>query len=693
MKFRDWYELGYDSLTPVSPPGSDVPDAGKSPANKYADGWGPRKNWNRISVEADDTDAWEAWGGNLGLVNDGRFFVLDVDVYDEATANRIEARAREMLGDAPRRVGQWPKRALLYGASEKLPALNHAFGGGKDRIETTSLGKHIVVQGTHPGTGKPYEWDRPLPQREDLPHVTRDRVIAFFERMGRELGGKTASASQEERALKEPEELTGDHDLIREAVKRTPNPESNGYDDYITMGQAIRGAFGPGHEEDAFDVWDEWASRWEGGYDPDAVRRHWDTMKPSRSLGAMYVLDRAGGDMAAKHFFQPYTSGLSDLAEDMFGEQPSTSGRMALHILSDDEIQSRPDPEWLIENFLPEAGFNILYGDPGTKKSFVALDMALHIATGAGDWHGEPVKNRSGGAVLYIAGEGEGDFKLRLNAWKAKHYLPGHTIPKDRFGVVFAALDFRSREDIDRLKAAVAHSGYKHLSLVVIDTLARMTPGADENATQDMGQFVKACDEIRMLTGASTLAIHHANKQGGLRGASALIGAADSIFKMNRHKGSNAGTLKCEKMKAGTDSTEATFAFDKVVLGEEADSLVPRRMTESEVKKGICTPEMRERILASISAAWDAGEPWTFSAQARSRCGQRIVAREHDVPAEVAEQWLRSWMEGADAVLGWGTRDAKRHREGLYVLGTVMDDTSYPSVYDGEDADGGGIFG
>ena len=51
---------------------------------------------------------------------------------------------------------------------------------------------------------------------------------------------------------------------------------------------------------------------------------------------------------------------------------------------------------------LPERSFTMMYGAPGTGKSFLAIDMALSVANGL-PWHGYETKQ---GAVLYIAGEG-----------------------------------------------------------------------------------------------------------------------------------------------------------------------------------------------------------------------------------------------------------------------------------------------
>ena len=37
---------------------------------------------------------------------------------------------------------------------------------------------------------------------------------------------------------------------------------------------------------------------------------------------------------------------------------------------------------WLIKKFLPQEGMAVMFGRPGCGKSFVALDLMLHIAEG-----------------------------------------------------------------------------------------------------------------------------------------------------------------------------------------------------------------------------------------------------------------------------------------------------------------------
>jgi len=82
-------------------------------------------------------------------------------------------------------------------------------------------------------------------------------------------------------------------------------------------------------------------------------------------------------------------------------------------ILSDGDIDDLEPPEWDIEDLLPRQSLVALYGEPGTYKSFLALDWAYHLAHGM-DWAGYEVDEPR--RVLYVAGEGKHGLMKRLRA-------------------------------------------------------------------------------------------------------------------------------------------------------------------------------------------------------------------------------------------------------------------------------------
>ena len=187
-----------------------------------------------------------------------------------------------------------------------------------------------------------------------------------------------------------------------------------------------------------------------------------------------------------------------------------------------DAVFAMPPVEFLVDGLITDTGFTMMYGAPGTGKSFIAIDIALSVAHGQA-WQGQGVKQ---GPVLYIAGEGIGGFGKRWKAWERHH---GKVDEPDLY-LLPTAVNFREPEDIARLVATIEDID-QPFSLVIVDTVARAIAGAEENSSTDMGLFVAACDEIKALTGGALLAVHHAGKDSsrGARG-SALLGRLTSLM-------------------------------------------------------------------------------------------------------------------------------------------------------------------
>jgi RecA-family ATPase len=197
-----------------------------------------------------------------------------------------------------------------------------------------------------------------------------------------------------------------------------------------------------------------------------------------------------------------------------------TRDRFRLFTLA--QVDALPPPSWLIDGLLPTNALCVLYGKPGSGKTFIGLSMALHCATGRA-WCG---KRTTGAIVLYIAAEGVYGLKLRIAAHRKCHGVAGEI---DRMWLVSDRIDLLSSDDIDELRAALKSAGI-HPDLIIFDTLARMMPGGDENSSKDMGQVIANIDALR--GGATALVVHHTGKSGGReRGSSALAAAADVMMK------------------------------------------------------------------------------------------------------------------------------------------------------------------
>lgn len=234
---------------------------------------------------------------------------------------------------------------------------------------------------------------------------------------------------------------------------------------------------------------------------------------------------------------------------------------MRYRLQTADELMNAPPLGYLIEHVLPKEGVAALFGPTGCGKSFLVLDMCVAIAAGKSDWFGQRV---TAAPVLYCALEGERGIGKRLKAWATHH---GQHLPTAlRF--VTQPLDLRNACDVDDLATAILAVGGGS-GLLVIDTLNRAAPGADENASADMGELIEACQELRRRIGGTVMLVHHTGKDGtkGLRGHSSLHAALDAAIEVSRSEGRRDWTVV--KSKDDMDGERQAFALRVVMLGDD----------------------------------------------------------------------------------------------------------------------------
>jgi putative DNA primase/helicase len=167
------------------------------------------------------------------------------------------------------------------------------------------------------------------------------------------------------------------------------------------------------------------------------------------------------------------------------------------------DLQHMPPPSWLIEDVIEDKVLGVLYGASGDGKSFVALDWTLCIATNQ-KWQNRSV---NGGPVVYVVAEGGRNVWKRIKAWMIEHHVDD--VPE--LLVVLEAVEFTDTTHVNGLLAQLEQRGVKP-RMIVIDTLARCFNG-DENSSQEMGEFIRACNRVQQKTGATVLAVHHTGKK------------------------------------------------------------------------------------------------------------------------------------------------------------------------------------
>jgi len=213
------------------------------------------------------------------------------------------------------------------------------------------------------------------------------------------------------------------------------------------------------------------------------------------------------------------------------------------------DLGSLKTTSWLIESWIPSSSLVCTYAPSGSLKSFLVLDQALHICTGAA-WNGFPSRK---GAVLYIAGEGRNGLIKRVAAWRKHH----KNEVLENFYLSDTAIELLDNSNVEQVINEAKGYADKHgeVSMIVVDTLNRNFGAGDENKTQDMTAFINAVGRLQAHTNSCVHIVHHTSKADSsvARGSGALRAALDCEFMIDAQKANTdrvaAITVSCKKMK------------------------------------------------------------------------------------------------------------------------------------------------
>ncbi len=251
-------------------------------------------------------------------------------------------------------------------------------------------------------------------------------------------------------------------------------------------------------------------------------------------------------------------------------EDPSRPTRPL--ILSLEEMERLPPPEWLVKGLFPERGLIVPYGPPKGGKTFIILSIGLHVAAGV-DWFGHEVCQ---GGVVYIAGEGIGGLGIRTRAMRSRYNIPVN-IP---FWVIRRAVNFTTpTAAADLIKLIRDTVLDEPIAMVVIDTLARAMPGAEENSAKEVGLVIAACAEVQDALECAVVPIHHQGKDvtRGARGTSALRGAWDTAMEITT--AGRRTTVTVVDQKEAESGQRLVFDLEQISVGLTRSSLVPILVT------------------------------------------------------------------------------------------------------------------
>lgn len=538
---------------------------------------GPRtRGWNRRDNCITDPN-FEMRSAGIAHAYSGTC-AIDVDDYDRASEWLAERGVDlDALFSAPDSVqissGRSNHGKLLYSLPEPLCSKKVAlFGKNQSALDfrcATAAGltvQDVLPPSIHPDTARPYEWfypDELFGTWEDLPLIPKALHDIWLQEL-------------ESSALRDDTPAKGASlDELR-ALLEYQDPSMN-RDDWVKIGMAIH------HETNGdlagFELWDEWSQKSDKYVGRSDLENSWRSFHDTPNAVTVGSLRQEA--VAAPDDF-PETHEEDDVWAAAAAEKAARFKLMPVGA-----IARREPPEWIIDGLLPEVDLAMMFGPSGAGKSFLALDLAFSVATGI-TWFNRKVKP---GPVVWIAAEAAGAMRNRSRAYAQAR---GVQLEATDLWVIEQTLSLMLKEDSDGVTQALAEAAPK---LIIVDTLAAASGGANENSGEDMNTVLAACRRMHEATGALVLLIHHSGKDTsrGARGWSGLRAAVRTEFEIMHDPLSPIRSLTVSKQSDGIEGTRLPFKLLSVPLDfDDTTSCVVEPLDEAVVDA------KSERTLGSV---------------------------------------------------------------------------------------------
>jgi hypothetical protein len=288
---------------------------------------------------------------------------------------------------------------------------------------------------------------------------------------------------------------------------------------------------------------------------------------------------------------------------------------------------------WLVTGLWAEQAVGIVGGEPKCCKSFLALDLAVSVATGTPCLRRYPVTN-PGRVLLYAAEDALHVVRRRIEGICAAAGASLETLDLQ----VITAPTLRLDLDVDRCSLDETVAGLKP-RLLVLDPFVRLHR-IDENSSGEVAPLLAFLRELQRRHGVAVAVVHHARKGGAkaragqaLRGSSEFHAWGDSNLYLRR----NGDELSLTVEHRAAASVPSLL----LELAQHGDALALEVVTRDS------TPEpppstVDERIIKALA---DAGRPVSVS-ELRATCRVRHATLGNRLAALVAEGRIVRAAEG-----------------------------------------------
>ena len=525
---------------------------------RHGEQGGPKDVANLVTFDAAKAAAVRRGFDGVGFATIPQFGICALDFDDCIKDGRIHPDVEQLLVDTYAEFSPSGKGVRLFFKGDL--GNGKAIRGGEYGMECFSSRGFVTF------TGNTLEMTELLGNDDTIAPINDNVRTLYAQRFARST---------------EPVEITTSGDPAGLTIAQIEQclaalPTDLHYDDWLAVGMAI-------HCEtrgEGFELWEEWSLGSSKYSNREYNEERWRSFGKN---GGASVTGRTLVKLANEHGARISLNApaspdeFEDLVEQAL-DQAETSGlRFTFEPVH--QFSSATALPWIIKGVLPQAGLAVVYGASGSGKSFAVLDMCFAIARGL-PWRAKRTKQ---GRVAYIAAEGAEGFRKRLAAYAQHHGVDLSEVPMT---VLNAAPNLMEIKDAKDLAAGVIAAG--GADVIVVDTFAQTTPGANENAGEDVGKALGHCKRLHELTGALVVLIHHSGKDAskGARGWSGLRAAADAELEIVRE--GNLRAIRLSKNKDGEDGLQWGFALDVVTLGadEDLDPITSCVVVEAEIPVG-----------------------------------------------------------------------------------------------------------
>lgn len=262
------------------------------------------------------------------------------------------------------------------------------------------------------------------------------------------------------------------------------------------------------------------------------MRDKWDRKQSGRTWGALEI------EKAINRATEFYRSGqrppdptrpneqLPKANEEPAKNEPQNTPTLKTITAKDLAAKTFPPPRWAIPDLLPE-GLTILAGKPKAGKSWLALNVAVAMATGGQALRKIHVEQ---GEVLYLALE---DSERRLQERLGKIVLD--SFPENLHFLTARDFPPLHKGGLEALDAWLTNKA--EARLVIIDTLARVKPprGRNSDAYAHDTAMIADLQTIAINHKLALIVVHHTKKARtddfveDVSGTYGLTGSADCI--------------------------------------------------------------------------------------------------------------------------------------------------------------------